>query len=164
MSPSDVWLQLERVYSGVISVAEFENWLYNSADVQDVLGEGPALGLLEFNYLRPEALRELRSLIDQIYAQLRPAGGPMDTARRVAEDFLAGNLLLHDAARTLAGLWSAGHEWVPTEFVYIDDELDNVPHPKQYPLWEPSALREKLRQWEPMLAEFHRLARAGCEH
>jgi hypothetical protein len=46
--------------------------------------------------------------------------------------------------------------------MYMDSELDRVPHPDQHHLWDPEALQETLQLWKDGLAEFDRTARAGC--
>jgi hypothetical protein len=48
---------------------------------------------------------------------------------------------------------------VPSEFVYVDSELDSFPAPSVRPLWDSSALSHILKRQKPILAEFDRALR-----
>lgn len=49
---------------GDISVEEFEQWVYNSANLQSELGEESYMALIEFNYNTPGAKYELFYLLE----------------------------------------------------------------------------------------------------
>ena len=76
----------------------------------------------------------------------------------IAHSFLNGQMDLVTSSRMLARLWNAGEAWVPSEFAYIDSELDEIPMPAEYHRWEPSALAAKLAEEQPRLQEFQRAA------
>ncbi|HET6763320.1 MAG TPA: hypothetical protein VFH27_06600 [Longimicrobiaceae bacterium] len=154
----DTWTQLARVQAGALTCAEFEAWLY--ADEQTAADLGPRwyLELMEFNYRQPNARRELQSLVERIAAS-RP---PTELARALASGFLAGHVSLHDLAGGFAAMHRDGHHWVPASFLYLDDELLEVPHPDRHHLWDPTALVATLQAWEPDLARMRTDARAMC--
>jgi len=158
----DTWAQLARVYVEDVSIAEFEAWLYASETAAGELGPHWYAELLEFNYLQPNVRRELGMLIERMFAARRPPGLEVEIARALATGFLAGRVSLHDAARQFAGMHS-DHPWVPASFLYVDDEIGDLPHPNQYANWDPTALAARLKEWEPRLAVMHADARAACE-
>ena len=85
-------------------------------------------------------------------------------ARRVVTEFLAGQRDMWTTARTFARLSLDGHEsWVPTEFVYVDSELDTFPAPAVRPLWDSEALSKLLERQEPILQEYERALRSAAE-
>jgi hypothetical protein len=65
--------------------------------------------------------------------------------------------MLNDRAAVIPGLRKlvrirhGGNEDIPIKFVGFDSELDDVPSPEQYHLWEPAVLDEILGRNEPYL-------------
>jgi hypothetical protein len=85
-----------------------------------------------------------------------------DVAKWAARGYLEGRIDLVITSRLLARLRAESHDWVPTEFSYIDSELDDIPLPAQFHQWDPTALAEKLKRSEPRLRAFDLGARAAA--
>ena len=163
-APNACWTSLEAAHTGDLPLDAFEAWVYRTLELEPLLGADLHLELLAFDFRQPHARHELRKLIERIYAAHRPGALLTDHARRVATEYLEGRRDLRSTCRTFAILWAEGHDdWVPSEFVYIDSELDDVPAPDQWPQWQPAALRRLLARWQPTLRAFEESARAGCE-
>jgi hypothetical protein len=157
---SSIWRTLEAAYAGDLSLDVFERWVYETRELEAALGPERYLELISFDYRQRRASRELRKLIDRVYEALRPGELTFDYARRVAEEFLAGERDLWSTARAFTGLWYDGHEdWVPSEFVYVDSELDGFPAPSVQGFWNPDALEQLFGQQRSILAEYERAAR-----
>jgi hypothetical protein len=158
------WQSLEAVYSGDLPLPAFEQWVYGTADLEPAIGATYYLELISFDFRQEYALHELRKLIGRIYDERRPGQLDYDTAKRVARDFLAGQRDLWSTARELTRLWHEGHEnWIPSEVVYIDSELDSYPSPAVRPLWDSGALTRLLSRQKPLLQEYERVLREAAE-
>jgi hypothetical protein len=158
-----VWRTLEAAHAGDLSLDVFEGWVYESTELEAALGPDRYLELAGFDYLQRHASRELRKLIERLYAALRPGELDYDYARRIAEEFLAGQRDRWSTARAFTRLWHDGHEdWVPREFWYVDSELDSFPPPPVQPLWDSNALAKLLGRQEPILAEYDRMLREAA--
>ncbi|MCI0570957.1 MAG: hypothetical protein L0Y66_09405 [Myxococcaceae bacterium] len=96
--------------------------------------------------------------------------------RTTCAAMLAGTLDLVSGCTRLAQLRheSGGEEFIPLAFVAYDSELDGVPDPSRYHLWEPAALHSQLRKLdayrddilrdtETLLAAVLRLSLQGVE-
>jgi len=159
-----VWSTLEAAHAGDLPLDAFEQWVYASSELEATLGPDHYLELAGFDFRQRRALRELRKLIERLYEALRPGELVYDHARRIAEEFLAGQRDLWSTARAFTRLWHDGNEaWVPREFWYVDSELDGFPAPSVRPLWSVDALGQLLRRQEPILAEFDRTLREAAQ-
>jgi hypothetical protein len=157
---SSFWKSLEAAYAGDLPLDAFEQWVYEHPDIETALGPDRYLELVSFDFRQPHALHEMKKIIERYYAELRKGELSYDFARRVAEQFLAGQRDLWSTARAFTMLWHEGHEeWVPSEFVYVDSELDAFPAPSVRPLWDSTALSRLLKRQEPILSEFERVLR-----
>ena len=157
---SSFWRTLEAAHAGDLSVVVFERWGYETSELETTLGPERYLELISFDYRQRRAARELKKLIDRLYEDLRPGELTFDYARRVAEEFLAGERDLWSTARAFTGLWYDGNEdWVPSEFVYVDSELDGFPAPSVQRLWNADALEQLFGQRRTILAEYERAVR-----
>jgi hypothetical protein len=58
--------------------------------------------------------------------------------------------------RRLVALHHDGDELIPVEFVGFDSELDGVPTPDRYHLWDAAALAERLATVGPYLKQVQR--------
>jgi hypothetical protein len=61
--------------------------------------------------------------------------------------------------RRLVTLRHDGDEFIPIEFVGFDSELDGVPTPDRYHLWDASALAERLATTGPYLKHVQQACR-----
>jgi hypothetical protein len=145
--PSPVFRELDRLLAGEVSVGEFEARVYRSLELEDELGAAAYLDLLAFDYRQPHADVPLEKLVEAIYEHHRPGSLMRDRAYRLACGLLDGSIPLHLAIRTLAALSHQGR-WIGSDFVGISSELDDLPGPDDYPLWDPDALAQHLPGWK----------------
>lgn len=151
-----VYQVLERLLAREIPAREFERWVYDSPELERVLGADEYFRLLELDYGLPDAAYELRKIVEGIYERRRPGMLVPDRVWRLACGLARDAVPFRETVRTLAGLWYAGHEWIPIEFVGIASELDDIPDSGQYPLWDARALVLKRAEWEPRLESLQR--------
>ena len=147
MEPSytHVWREFDRFLAREVPLDEFESWVYQSPELASVMSSDEYLTLIELDYRSPHALHEADKLVQAIYEAHRPGQLPQDRAERLARGMLAGEINITAGARALALLYHEDHEWIPIAFVGIASELDDMPMPREYPLWDPRALAERLK-------------------
>ena len=155
---SAVWPRLAAALYGLDATRSFEQWVYANAGLEGVIGEDPYFTLISLDYGAKDARHEIAKAIEGAYAARRAGMLPRDLAIWVTSHFLEGELDLVTTSRVLARLWNAGASWSPSEFAYIDSELDDIPMPAQYHRWDPAALKAKLAAEQPRLQEFQRAA------
>jgi hypothetical protein len=149
-SAADVFDTLDRLLAGEIPLADFEAWLYSTPAIEAGLGAGAYLELLAFDYRRPHALQDATTCVGAIYERFRPGMLVRDRAHRLACGLLLGTIPLPAAVHGLANLYYDGQDWIPTVFVGLSSELDDVVDPAEYPQWEPRALAAHLERWAMM--------------
>jgi len=147
---ADVFGTLARLLTGEIPLADFEAWVYSTPAIEAELGADAYLELLAFDYRRPHALQDAVTFVGALYERLRPGMLLRDRAHRLACGLLLGTIPLPAAVHGLANLHYAGEDWIPTVFVGLSSELDDVVDPADYPLWEPRALAAHLERWAMM--------------
>jgi hypothetical protein len=140
------WQVLERFLSGEMSSADLEQWLCTSSEAENILGPRAYAELLGFDFRQPHAPHELSKLVRSVYEYSRPGRLARDRAFRIAEGLISGSVEIPSGVRVLAQLCLDGHDWVPSVFVNVQSELDGIPRPEQYALWEPGALGAKLEE------------------
>ena len=158
-----MWRQLETLHTGDLSADAFEQWVYSAPDLETVLGRDLALEFLAFDYRGRGESQELHALVERAYAERRPGELVYDMARRVAEEFLAGERDLWRTTGPLASLFARGHDWVPVILVGIDSELDSIPAPHVRASWEPDALTRLLAESEAIVASYESTVRDALE-
>jgi|GEM_PF-1969499 len=146
--PADVFATLDRLLAGEMALDDFEAWVYATSAIEAELGTRAYMELLAFDYRGRHALHEADGLVGAIYERLRPGMLVRDRAHRLACGLLLDTIPLPVAVDGLARLYYRGHEWIPTLFVGISSEFDDLPDPALYPLWEPGALAAHLERWE----------------
>lgn len=139
---------LEQVLDRSVSLAAFEQWLYKAADLERELGAADYGALLAFDFKARHAWNELERLLGDIYERHRPGCLVRDRAIRLASGLMDGSIDFHVAVRGLAHLED---DSISSLFDAIDDELDDIPAPAQYPLWDEKALAEKLAAARPRI-------------
>ena len=155
---AQIWQRLAAMRYDLEQPRAFEQWVYAMPALEQVIGAEQHLALISLDYGAKHAGHEIAKVIDSAYAAQRPGALPRDLATWVAESFLSGRLDLFTASRLLTRLWNDGETWIPTEFVYIDSELDEIPSPAQYHHWDASALQAKLAEEVPRVEEMQRVA------
>jgi hypothetical protein len=68
---------------------------------------------------------------------------------KILRQMINGSLDLVSGCRDLTHLHHKGFDFIPIRFVGFDSELDSIPLPEQYHLWNPEALEKYLRKVEP---------------
>jgi hypothetical protein len=147
----------------LVPIEEFEQWLYASPRLEQLLGANRYSDLIAFDFRQPHARHELVSLLKAAFVERRPSGSERDVARWAAGGFLTGRLDLLTTSRLLAQIRVDSNDWVPSEFTYIDSELDDIPQRAQHHLWDPEALTKKLSQSTSRLRAFELGARAAAK-
>jgi hypothetical protein len=148
VAPLDVLATLDRLLTGELSLGDFEAWVYSTPAIEAELGAGAYVELLAFDYRGPHALQDTSACVTAIYERLRPGMLVRDRAHRLACGLVQGTIPLATAVDGLANLYYHGEDWIPTAFVGISSDLDDVVDPAQHPLWEPAALAARREWWE----------------
>jgi hypothetical protein len=60
----DIQKQFYKIYKGLISVSEFEEWLYNTPEIEDVYGNDFYFNLLDLNYRGRHVKNDLEKVIE----------------------------------------------------------------------------------------------------
>ena len=162
MTPQQVWEHLAAARYGLIDLQEFEQWTYDSPELEAALGSEEYLALISFPFRQPDVQHELSRWLDGLYERARPTKLRRDFGAWLAQAFLDGKVDLVTTSRMFARLWNAKERWVPSEFAYIDSELDSIPMPAQYGNWDPAALSARLAEAQPLLDSYGRAARESA--
>jgi hypothetical protein len=146
MDKESGWQILERFLAGEMSSADLEQWLYATSEAESILGARAYAELLSFDFRQPHAAQELPKLVRSVYEYTRPGRLARDRAFRIAQGLLSGSVEMPSGVRVLAELCLDGHDWVPSVFVNMKSEFEEIPRPDQYVQWEPRALEAKLEE------------------
>jgi hypothetical protein len=157
------WQYLAACVYGLVPIDEFEQWVYATPRLEQRLGIDRYLELISFDFHQPHVRHELVSLLRAAFLERRPSGVERDVAKWVASAYLGERIDLRTTSRVLAQLRAMSHDWVPSEFSYIDSELDDIPPAAQYHQWDPAALAEKLTNSDPRLRAFELGARTAAK-
>jgi hypothetical protein len=60
----DIQKQFNKIYKGLISVSEFQKWLYNTPEIEDVYGDVFYFNLLDLNYRGRHIKNDLEKVIE----------------------------------------------------------------------------------------------------
>ncbi|MFC4323283.1 hypothetical protein [Litchfieldia salsa] len=66
----DIQKQFYKIYKGLINVAEFEEWLYNTPEIEDVYGDVFYFNLLDLNYRN----RHIKNYLEKVIETKIPFG------------------------------------------------------------------------------------------
>jgi hypothetical protein len=157
------WQYIAATAHGLVPLKEFESWVYASTSLERLLGSKFYLELVDHDFRKTNAQHDLASLLGRAYAERRGSSMERDVARWVARGYLDGRVDLATVSRVLARIRVDSNEWVPSEFAYIDSELDEIPVKAQYALWNPEALALKLEESAPRLKAFEKGARLAAQ-
>src|SRR5262245_49017348 len=136
MDADSNWQVLEQFLAGELSSAAFEQWFHTTSELESALGPRAYRELFAFDFQPPNAAHELMKLVRSIYEWARPARLARDRAFRIARGLLSGMVQIHDGVRVLAELCKDGHDWVPSLFVSVQSEVEGIPRPEQFALYE----------------------------
>jgi hypothetical protein len=145
-----IWREFDKFLARETPLDEFEAWVYQSPELERVLESGEYLTLVELDYRGPHALHEANKVASAIYDAHRPGLLAQDRAERLARGMLAGEINIAAGSRALARLYHEDHEWIPIAFVGIASEFDDMPTSREYPLWDPRSLAQRLTKHRDM--------------
>jgi hypothetical protein len=149
--------QFLQFCNGEIDADTFEAWACSDDELESQIGHGAHLDLISADYRGREA-----AAVRERCAALLEQHHPGDLARYSIRSILKS--MLHDRTAVIPGLRKLvrlrhdGNEDIPIEFVGFDSELDDVPSPEHYHLWESAFLTELIGRKEPYL----RLIQQSC--
>ena len=126
------------------------------------LGHSDYTTLISFDFGAAHARHELERIVLDIYERHRPGRLARDRATRLASGLIDGTVDFLVGIRGLARLASDDHDWVPVIFIGIDSDLDDIPRPAQYPLWDEKALAEKLAEARPRIEHMRQQAKEAA--
>jgi len=149
----DVWNIFQQFFYDELTLVEFEQWIYSTEDIGEIIGEDRYLDFISFSYQKPSALAELKKLVSDTYEQACPSGLVRKRVQRILCGFIDGTFNVVAGCRELTQLYHHGHTWIPIIFVGLDSELDIVPPAETHHLWNQEALAAKLADLEPLISE-----------
>ena len=131
-----------------LEVKDFERWVYNSSNrLEGELQADFYINLISFNYNQKDTLQKLRDIINpfidiQEFNTWR--------TKELLNDIINDKIDLVVASRKLRDLYfETGEDFIPiTLGIGYESELDDVPVPSEYSLWNKKDLDEKLKKVE----------------
>lgn len=125
---------------------EFEFWLYQSSFVEEMVGRTKYSDLCAFYFQDSRAKEQLQKIIWELCELYNPIEWHKKRVQRVLQQMIDGTLDLVSGCRLLTSMYYSGYDFIPIQFVGFDSELDWIPVPEQYHLWNPEALKTYLRK------------------
>jgi hypothetical protein len=148
---------------GTSDVADFERWVYQSADLEAVLSLTDYLDLISADYRTSDGITAARELVTRLLSQAAPGILANHRAAFLAEAMLSGHVDLVAGLRELV-LRHNGCTVIPAALVGIESDTDTVPDHAHQHQWQPDALAKQLNHFEgykaSLLAELRSLVRA----
>jgi hypothetical protein len=157
------WQFLAAAAQALVALDEFESWVYASTSLERMLGPKLYLELIDFDFHNAKAQRNLSILLRRALSERGRTGEERDVAIWIARAYLEGRVDLATVSRVLARIRVDSNEWVPSEFAYIDSELDEIPTPARYEHWNSETLAKKLEESAPRLKAFEEGARSAAQ-
>ncbi|MBK9183980.1 MAG: hypothetical protein IPM83_12920 [Ignavibacteria bacterium] len=145
--PDNVKRMFYEVLNGDMTIRDFEQLIYDSDKYENALGAGLYLDLISFNYDQKDALTQLKEII-------RPFIDSNEfnvwRIKSLLIDIIEDRIDLVVATHKLRDLYySTGESIIPISLgVGYESELDEVPIPSEYHLWDKNGLSEKLKKVE----------------
>lgn len=158
-APSATYQHLDRFLDGDVPIAELEQWVYATPELERDLGPRAYSDLLEFDYGQAHADLALSKLIEGVYENARPGMLIRDRAYRYARGLIDQSMPAHRAVHGLANLWYDGYEWVWADFAGISSEFDDTPTPEAEVYWHPEARAKLGAKWAERRQEISEEAR-----
>ena len=148
---------------GDMSLATFQQWVFATPDIADVIGYDQYFLLLDVEYRLPSATENVVCLVTTLAEQAWPGQLLREHIRSILCGLIDGSLHIVSACEQLAWWHSHGAPWIPRIFVGLDSELDAAPDPERYHLWNPDALVANLAEGEQWVAHYYALAHAEAQ-
>jgi hypothetical protein len=147
---------------GEMPVPTFQQWVFTTPDIADVLSYDVYVRLLDVEYGLSSAKQDVIDIVGSVQMWQ-----PDQLLRTHIQSILCG--LLHRTIPVKVGCeqlawWRRyGALWIPPIFEGIASELDNVPAPTTYKLWNARALATKLAQVQSIVSSYETLASIEAE-
>ncbi len=128
---------------------EFETWVYETDALRPVLGESHFLELLSFTFNGERASTLLADLLIRFAEEIDLQEFIKQRASLTLEGMLDGTITLPAGCGQLTRFRNSGGEgFIPIEFEGYYSELDTVPEPEQFHLWDAVALHRQMERLE----------------
>jgi hypothetical protein len=155
--------QFLQFCNGEIDAEVFEAWACADETLENQIGHGPHLDLIAADYRGREAAAA-RDRCAALLEQHHPGNLARYRIRSILQRMLDDPDAVIPGLRDLVRLRHDGNEDIPIEFVAFDSELDGVPSPEHYHLWEPTLLAQILSRKEPYLRSIQRSCQELLDH
>jgi hypothetical protein len=135
----------------------FERWVCAATDLDSEIGHGAHLDLISADY-RGRDVGGVRDLCARILELNHPGGLGRHRARQILRSMIDDESAVVGGLRKLVALRQDDDDLIPIEFVGFDSEMDDVPTPDRYHLWNAAALAELMAKTRPYL----KLVQGAC--
>lgn len=133
----------------------FETSVCADEELENQIGHGAHLDLIAADYGGREAGAD-RDRCAALLEQHHPGNLVRYRIRSILQRMLHEEAAVISGLRELVRLRNEGNEDIPIEFIGFDSELDGVPSPEKYHLWEAAFLAGILRRKEAYLPSIQR--------
>lgn len=140
--------QFLQFCNGEIDAETFEDWACSDEELEGQIGHVAHLDLITTDYRGREAAAA-RERCAALLEQHHPGNLARYTIRSILKSMVDDRAAVIPGLQKLVRLRHDGNNDIPIEFVGFDSELDGVPSPEHYHLWEPAFLAEILARKEP---------------
>ncbi|HEY7373928.1 MAG TPA: hypothetical protein VIF57_17340 [Polyangia bacterium] len=144
--------------NGEIDAERFEAWVCADEELESQLGHGAHLDLIAADYRGRDAAAT-RDRCAALLEQHHPGNLVRYRIRSILQRMLDDQGAVIPGLRELVRLRHDGNEDIPIEFVGFDSDLDGLPSPEHYHLWDPAFLAEIRGRNEPYLRSILRSCR-----
>jgi len=138
----DMQKQFYKIYKGLISVSEFEEWLYNTPEIEDVYGNDFYFDLLNLNYRSKHIKNDLDKVIE-----LEIPFGEFEQMRIVSllENIVNENGDLVEILEQLYDDYCRGYSFLRFLGLNYVTGIDNLPKLKQKEKWDKNEFDSKRK-------------------
>jgi hypothetical protein len=138
--------KLFQALIGDISIADFEQWLYaNDNKLETELNSHFYLDLISLSYNQKGSFSQLK---DKIFQYIDINEFNIWRTKKLLNAIIENKIEFVTATRELRDLYfETDAKLIPATLgVYYESELDDVPIPSEYKLWNDQGLKEKLKK------------------
>ncbi|QDP99763.1 hypothetical protein FOH38_03880 [Lysinibacillus fusiformis] len=147
----DIQKQFYKIYKGLISVSEFEEWLYNTPEIEKVYGDDFYFNLLDLNYRSRHIKNELEKVIE-----IKIPFGEFEQMRIVSllENIIYEKGDLVEVLEQIYDDYCSGYSFLRYLGLNYVTGIDNLPKLNQKEKWDKNEFdgrREILKYIKPKL-------------
>lgn len=149
----DFQKQFYYIYKGLISIPEFEGWLYNTPEIEDIYGKDFYFNLLDLNYRSKHIKNELDKLVE-----MKIPFGKYEQTRitSLLEDVIYDKGDLVEILEQLYDDYCSGYSFLRFLGLNYITGIDTIPKLKQKDEWDKNEFdskREILKSVKPKMTE-----------